>query len=105
MARYPRRDGQRDDPLCQRTILLREEGRPVDTAGSGDDVGGLALLCGILGFFPGFGIGHLVAGNISGFILFLVVDPGHRCGLLRRLSQSSALVPVLVRGEPGRDLD
>jgi hypothetical protein len=54
--------------------ILPEEGRPVDAAGSGDDVGGLALLCGILGFFPGFGIGHLVAGNISGFILFLVVD-------------------------------
>jgi hypothetical protein len=54
--------------------ILPAEGRPVDTAGSGDDVGGLALLCGILGFFPGFGIGHLVAGNISGFILFLVID-------------------------------
>ncbi len=52
------------------------EDRASDAAGSGygDDVGGLALLCGILGFFPGFGIGHLVAGNISGFVLFLVVD-------------------------------
>ncbi len=53
--------------------ILPEEGA-TDSAGSGDDVGGLALLCGILGFFPGFGIGHLVAGNINGFILFLIVD-------------------------------
>jgi hypothetical protein len=50
------------------------EGQPNDKAGSGDDVGGLAFLCGLLGFFPGFGIGHLVAGNLSGFILFLVID-------------------------------
>jgi hypothetical protein len=49
---------------------------PEGRAGSGDgeDIGGFAFLCGLLGFFPGFGIGHLVAGNLSGFILFLVID-------------------------------
>src|ERR1700677_2085827 len=31
---------------------IAPEGRSTDSAGSGDDVGGLALLCGILGFFP-----------------------------------------------------
>jgi hypothetical protein len=51
------------------------EGRKYDAAGSGDgDAGGLAVICGLLGFFPGFGLGHLVAGNISGFILFLIID-------------------------------
>ncbi len=34
----------------------------------------LVVLAAILGFFPGFGLGHLVAGHIGGFILFLVVD-------------------------------
>ena len=32
------------------------------------------ILALILGFIPGFGIGHLVAGDRDGFILFLVID-------------------------------
>ena len=46
-----------------------------EAAGSGDEeIGGFAFLCGLLGFFPGFGIGHLIAGSFSGFVLFLVID-------------------------------
>ncbi|MGA9522169.1 MAG: hypothetical protein WBV82_11930 [Myxococcaceae bacterium] len=32
------------------------------------------ILALILGFIPGFGLGHLVAGDKDGFILFLVID-------------------------------
>jgi hypothetical protein len=32
------------------------------------------ILALILGFVPGFGLGHLVAGDRDGFILFLVID-------------------------------
>jgi hypothetical protein len=32
------------------------------------------ILALILGFFPGFGLGHLVAGDKHGFVTFLVVD-------------------------------
>ena len=43
-------------------------------AGGGDGSGGLALIAGILGFFPGFGLGHVISGHIGGFLLFLVID-------------------------------
>ncbi len=44
-----------------------------------DQGGGLSgdlkqILALILGFIPGFGLGHLVAGDKDGFILFLVID-------------------------------
>ncbi len=44
-----------------------------------DQGGGLSsdlrqILALILGFIPGFGLGHLVAGDRDGFILFLVID-------------------------------
>jgi hypothetical protein len=32
------------------------------------------ILALILGFFPGFGLGHLVAGDKHGFVTFLIVD-------------------------------
>ncbi len=44
-------------------------------AGGGDGGGsGLVALAFILGVIPGFGIGHLVAGSIGGFIVFLIID-------------------------------
>ncbi len=42
--------------------------------GSCDNSGDLALVAGILGFFPGFGLGDLVANNIGGFFLWLFID-------------------------------
>jgi hypothetical protein len=60
--------------ISQFTDDVMPRGKAYDAAGSGDDVGGLALLCGLLGFFPGFGIGHAIAGNIGGFVLFLCID-------------------------------
>ncbi len=32
------------------------------------------ILALILGFVPGFGLGHLIAGDTDGFVLFLVID-------------------------------
>jgi len=62
------------DELIRFSNEVLPEGRSLDRVGAGDDVGAWALLCGILGFFPGFGIGHLVAGNLTGFVIFLVID-------------------------------
>jgi hypothetical protein len=62
------------DEMTRFANEILPEGQTFDYAGGGDDVGGLAFICGLLGFFPGFGIGHLVAGSISGFILFLIID-------------------------------
>jgi hypothetical protein len=44
-----------------------------------DDGGGISgdgkqIIALILGFFPGFGIGHLIARDRDGFIIFLIVD-------------------------------
>jgi hypothetical protein len=47
--------------------------RPLDSGGGvSSDVRQILAL--ILGFVPGFGIGHLVAHDRDGFILFLIVD-------------------------------
>lgn len=54
--------------------FLRGEGpTPLDQGGglSGETKQILAL---ILGFIPGFGLGHLIAGDRDGFILFLIID-------------------------------
>src|SRR5205814_1341236 len=42
--------------------------------GGGMDRDVRQILALLLGFFPGFGIGHLIAHNRSGFILFLLID-------------------------------
>jgi hypothetical protein len=43
-------------------------------AGGGMDSELRQILALLLGFFPGFGIGHLIAHDRDGFILFLVID-------------------------------
>lgn len=43
-------------------------------AGANVDPGTKRVLAFVLGFLPGFGIGHIVAGDKNGFILFLIVD-------------------------------
>lgn len=40
----------------------------------GADTGTRQILSLVLGFFPGFGLGHLVARDRDGFILFLIID-------------------------------
>lgn len=54
-------------------FLRGESPSPLDQGGglSSDMRQILAL---ILGFIPGFGLGHLVAGDRNGFILFLLID-------------------------------
>ncbi len=42
--------------------------------GGGDGAGPIAALAFVLGVIPGFGIGHLVAGSIGGFIAWLIID-------------------------------
>lgn len=46
---------------------------PLDTGG-GVDSEVRQILALILGFIPGFGLGHLIARDRDGFILFLVID-------------------------------
>ncbi len=47
--------------------------RPLDMGGGlSSDVRQILSL--IIGFIPGFGLGHLIAGDKDGFILFLVID-------------------------------
>ena len=68
---------------------------PLDTGGggrAGESADTRHVLCFILGFFPGFGIGHLLAHNRDGFILFLVVDVAILCVAI----VLSALVAVVV---------
>jgi len=43
-------------------------------AGADVDPGSKRVLAFILGFLPGFGIGHAIAGDKQGFVLFLIVD-------------------------------
>jgi hypothetical protein len=42
--------------------------------GDGASSGALVFLAGLLGFIPGFGLGHLISGHIGGFVIFLVID-------------------------------
>lgn len=54
-------------------LLHGDSPAPLDHGGGvSSDVRQILAL--ILGFFPGFGLGHLVAHDKSGFILFLVID-------------------------------
>ena len=52
----------------------RELGHGGDPLAGGGVGGPDAFLSAILGFIPGFGLGHLVAGSISGFLEWLIVD-------------------------------
>lgn len=53
--------------------LARTEVGPLDEGGGvSSDV--RAVLALILGFIPGFGLGHLIARDRDGFILFLIID-------------------------------
>ncbi|MHB1844648.1 MAG: hypothetical protein ACYCWW_07425 [Deltaproteobacteria bacterium] len=45
-----------------------------DALAGGGAPGPDAVLAAILGFIPGFGLGHLVAGSIGGFLEWLIVD-------------------------------
>ena len=39
-----------------------------------DNSSDYSLLAGLVGFFIGFGIGHLITGNVGGFIIWLLID-------------------------------
>lgn len=54
--------------------LLHGENAPALDNGGGVSSDIRQILALILGFIPGFGLGHLVAHDKSGFILFLVID-------------------------------
>jgi hypothetical protein len=60
------------------TSFSKEVGAVAEGVGGGDDGGGgyvlLEVLAFILGVIPGFGIGHLVAGSIFGFVTWLCID-------------------------------
>ena len=47
---------------------------PDQGGGDGEARGAQPVLAFILGFIPGFGLGHLVAGSFGGFIGFLITD-------------------------------
>jgi hypothetical protein len=53
--------------------FMSESPRALD-AGGGVDSDVRQILALILGFIPGFGIGHLIAQDRDGFILFLIID-------------------------------
>lgn len=54
-------------------MLRSDNAVPLDQGGGvSSDVRG--ILAALLGFFPGFGIGHLIAKDRNGFILFLIID-------------------------------
>jgi hypothetical protein len=67
---------------------------PLDTGGGARGATGdpatRQVICFILGFFPGFGIGHLLAGSRDGFVLFLIVD----VAILTAAILLSALAPT-----------
>ncbi|MBS2028880.1 MAG: hypothetical protein JST54_13340 [Deltaproteobacteria bacterium] len=68
-----------------RLLLDSEVSIPLDQgggAGATADPATRQAICFILGFFPGFGLGHLVAGHRDGFILFLIIDTVFLCAAI-----------------------
>jgi ABC-type multidrug transport system fused ATPase/permease subunit len=66
--------GDIPDQMDQNVDAFRQSLDNATVAGGGDGSSGLVFLAGLLGFIPGFGLGHLVSGHIGGFVIFLIID-------------------------------